>query len=341
MKVNEEKSKPAILRWWERIAMVLGGIVVLIIVLAIVGSIIGSESNEEETTTDTNNTARMAAHVHVQAGAVNVINNNDFPWYGLITTVNDDYSTRYRFGDFNYPWIRSDSILEPGERYGPSITAFIDKHGNEFEGVIYTITVKKVELEAKSQPDGPYDLSFKISTTDANAIPTPVRRPTIQANLSGSGLGTGLDFDWTSVEHHEPEYDEVLAFVSDYRQDGFGSYILPAGAYKELQSILGRALSREDANKAERWQEQWHHWENVNAFKTSMGSIAVDRIIDNEESKHICFALDQWITQMADAQDYVKDYRRDAPELTLKSGLGNLEKEAERALEILSEVECE
>ena len=129
----------------------------------------------------------MLTHVHVQAGAVNMINNNDFPWHGLIITVNDDYSTHYRFNDPNYPWLRADSILEPGEWIGPNPKAFMDKNGNEFKGIPYTITVKKVKLEAKSQPDGPYDLSFTISTADANATPTPIRRPTLRIGRE-SGL---------------------------------------------------------------------------------------------------------------------------------------------------------
>ena len=70
-----------------------------------------------------------------------------------------------------------------------------------------------------------------------------------------------------------------------------------------------------------------------------MESITADRVIDEEESRHLCYVLDQWTAQMTDAQDYVKDYKKDDPDIMLNSGLGNLEEEAERALDILSEVE--
>ena len=72
-----------------------------------------------------------------------------------------------------------------------------------------------------------------------------------------------------------------------------------------------------------------------------MASISADRIIDIEEYMHICFVLEQWTTQMTDARDYVQDYRRDEPETVEKNpGLGHLEQEAERALALVSEVEC-
>ena len=54
------------------------------------------------------------------------------------------------------------------------------------------------------------------------------------------------------------------------------------------------------------------------------------------------FVLDQWIAQMTDARDYVQEFRVVDPETVEKNpGLGNLQYEAERALELLDQVECE
>lgn len=93
----------------------------------------------------------------------------------------------------------------------------------------------------------------------------------------------------------------------------------------------------------DRWKEQFDvHWPNVDAFQASMASINEDRIIDKEESTSICFALDQWTTQMTAARDYVTEYEQIDPDTVAKNpGLGNLKKEAERALDILEQVECE
>ena len=337
MNADEEKSKPGILRWWERIAIALGVVIIFLIILVIIGAIIGSDSNDDHVTSDIDPTLRMAAHVHVLPGAVKVINNNEFPWHGLIITINDDFSTRYRMNDPNYYAMRPERMIQPDEEVSPSLEFYSDKSGKEFEGILYTVTIKNVELEARSRPDGPYDLSLEISTTDANATPTPVRRATIRVYPSGSGIA----FESIWVEHHEPEYDEVLTFVSEYPQNDFGSYMLPTDAYHEVQALLGQEPSDTGQNKTERWQEQWHHWENIDAFKASMESTMTDRVIDEEETEHICFVLDQWVAQMTDAQNYVEDYKKDDPKILLNSGLGNLEDEAERALELLSKVECE
>ena len=217
--------------------------------------------------------------------------------------------------------------------------AFIDKNGNEFEGIIYTITIKKVKLEAKSQIDGPYNLSYAITTAKANATPT-VERPPILRIWPESR--SAMDAENTWVKPHQPQYDEILALVSEYRQDGFGAYYVSDEAYAEVQRKLGLLPPPEEIDKAERWKEQWEHRKNINAFQASTASISEDRIIDKTESQHVCFALDQWTTQMTDARDYVQEFREIDPETVEKNpGLGNVQHEAERALELLNQVECE
>ena len=93
--------------------------------------------------------------------------------------------------------------------------------------------------------DGPYDLNFEISTRDANATPWPERRPTIKVALEGDVL-----FNSFSVEHHEPRYEDVKAFVADYpRRSGY--FILPPDAYREVQVMIGVASSLEELEDRE------------------------------------------------------------------------------------------
>ena len=119
-------------------------------------------------------------------------------------------------------------------------------------------------------------------------------------------------------------------------------YKVSTSTYNQIQNL---ALPRNEENiaKVAHWKKQFDiHWPNVDAFQVSMDSIMQDRIIDKEESTSICFALDQWTTQMTDAITYVQDYRKVDPQTVEKNpGLGNLEHEANRALELLNQVECE
>ena len=220
-----------VLKWGGVGCGLLLGLLVVALVLATIVSAIDPDSSTDNP---------MSAAVHVLPGGVSVINNNAFPWYGLIITVNDQYSTRYHFGDPNYSFLRPDSIVEPGELISMDVGNFVDKDGKEFEAILYTVTVRRVKLEAKTKIDGSYNLELEIATADANATPTAERRPTIRVYFeSGSGqIRPGS----IPVAHHEPKYDEVLEFVSDYPRNAFGSYILPPDAYRELQVILGLAL---------------------------------------------------------------------------------------------------
>ena len=193
----------------------------------------------------------MDAAIHLFPGVIDVTNKNDFPWYGLITTLNTHdgrYSTRYNFGDANWHWLRPDNVQEPGEMDSPSLvgdTAFMDRDGNVFDGNRreegrYTTNIREVSLEAKSIVDGPYDLAFTIAFADAQATPTEVRRKSIRIYIDTKS-GPGLVYDSIWLEHHEPAYEEVIAFLSDYPQGVFGSYPLPATAYREVQVMLGLA----------------------------------------------------------------------------------------------------
>ena len=254
--------------------------------------------------------------------------------------------------------MEADSVLLPSEEIGPPLDAFIDKSGHEYEGELYTILIVRVMLEAKTGEEGPYDLKaiFDFSVddpifdhgvwrtnkpTDMTTPATPYalteppeRRPTIHVYVE-----PGYDFMW--IEHHEPKYDDAMKLISNYPQNTLGSYIQSPDAFRELEAILsGTSPDNQDAQI--RWQEQWEHWKNIDAFTESTKSISADRIIDKEESKRICFALDQWTGQMTDAIAYVQDYREVDPQTVEKNpGLVNLEHEANRALELLNQIECE
>ena len=302
----------------------------------------------------------MTATVKILPGAIDVINEDTFPWHGLIITIDDRYSTKYHFGDFNWGFLSEDSILQPQEETGAPIDGgFIDKNGKEFEGKLYTIIAGKVDLEARTRADGPYDLkaTFNFTTDDpiinhgiirtnkpvdsgsgVHATPYALaeeveRLPTFKIRDEDNAL-----LSWW-VEAHEPKYHEILEAVSGYPQDAFGVYELPSEDYAELESKFAPERKAERDSREARWDEREEHWANIDAFKASMAAINADRIIDQEESQHICFALDQWTTQMNAALNYMQDYRRDEPEFA--AGVGDLEGEAAKILELLDEADCQ
>ena len=342
----------------------IAGIFVLLLLIAILvaedsPTISTSGTDSIPDTTSTSGAEPLLATVKVLPGAVDVINENTFPWHGLIVTANRRYSTRHRFGDFNWGFLSKDSVLAPNELIGPPTDAFIDSDGNGVGGKPYTIVIQRVELEARTRADGPYDLKAififsendpivnngitrtnKPTGSDSGPRATPYtlteeveRLPTFKIRDKDNSL---LSL-W--IEAHEPQYHEILKAVSNYPQSAFGDYMLPSDAYAELEATFYPERRTESTSRRERWDEQWQHWENIDAFKASMESINADRIIDQGESQRICFALDQWTAQMQAAKDYIQDYRRDEPQYA--AGVGNLEEETDKVLELLNEADCQ
>ena len=325
----------------------IAGIFLLLIIIAVLSP--GSDNGD---------TTPMTATVKILPGAIEVINEDTFPWHGLIITIHNQYSTKYHFGDSNWPWLSEDSILQPNEQTSPSLNAFIDENDKEFEGELYTIIAGKVELEARTSADGPYDLkaTFNFTTDDpivnrriirtnkpvdsgSGVRATPYvlaeeveRRPTLRIFMENTAV------NWW-VEHHEPNYEEIKAFVSNYSQDAFGAYLLPREAYEELEARFNPDRAAERAEGSQMREALEMHSANVDAFQASMKEVSADRIISKQESKHICFTLDQWTAQLTAARDYVQE-NREAIDRKYP-GVSGIEDEAEEALELLAEIECQ
>ena len=259
----------------------------------------------------------MTATVGVLPNGLNITNTDDFPWYGLIITIDDKYSTRYHFGDPGRNYLREDSILESGETESmPIEDNFITKDGKNWHAIPYQITVKKITLEAKSQINGPYDLKATFFT-DIDEEASPTRIPTTPP-LSGKEF-----IDMTTEEYE--------------------AWLHKAGRSDE-QIALAMQNFEEDKASTLRWQEQFKvHWPNVEAYFASMETIGVDRIIDETEWNHICWSQDQWRTQLTDAMDYVRAYRDDEPDTYTKNAvmLDHLENEAKRGLTLVDKANCE
>lgn len=108
----------------------------------------------------------MDAEVSTQLGAVNITNVNEFPWYGLIITLNGKYSNRLLMDRGNWPYYRSDRAVMPneersiplGNNFVYSEDKYLDSTDAFFETIPFTDTVELIRLEAKSKVDGPYDL---------------------------------------------------------------------------------------------------------------------------------------------------------------------------------------
>ena len=203
---------------------------------------------------------QMTATVQFLPRFIRVYNDNTFPWYGPIITLDDSYSTKYLLDDPYHPYLSKDKEILPDEEYGASQDAMVNERGVSYYDVYGSRFLSAVTLEAKSKIDGPYDLRavFDFGSLDvdnlvivnngilltnkprqgtAPATPyalteAPERRPTIEASNSEDFL----EHIW--IEHHEPHYDKAVEFVSKYPIGPFDDYKLPPDAFRELQAIL-------------------------------------------------------------------------------------------------------
>lgn len=154
--------------------------------------------------------------------------------------------------------------------------------------------------------------------------PNPAKRP-LTTNTAGSGpsliiASQGKPF--LIIESGAKEYAAIKNSLRGISADATGIYSVSPKVYESIEGVVG-SLSPADQERAERWKEQYTHWENVDAFNASMKDISADRVIDKNESARICFVLPQWKAQLRAAQDYVADYRKVEPTIVSKNpGLG-------------------
>ena len=170
----------------------------------------------------------MNAHVNVWAGAVVVLNNDAFPWYGIIVTVDDEYSTSYHFGDPNYGFLRPSSVVEPGELYTMSFSNMINNDRETMPGEPYVIPMINIKLKATGMIEGPYDLTYEITTKKANAVTIPEQPETLTIYRANP-------HDSINIKSHKPYYQEAKALLADYSPNAFGSYTIPAEAFEEIR----------------------------------------------------------------------------------------------------------
>ena len=173
-------------------------------------------------------TQTMNARVNVWAGAVVVLNNDTFPWYGIIVTVDDEYSTSYHFGDPNYGFLRPSSVVEPGELSPMSFSNLINSDRETMPGEPFVIPVINIKLKATTLIDGPYDLTYEITTKEANATKIPEQPETLTIYRTNP-------HDSIYIKSHKPYYEEAKALLADYSPSAFGSYTIPAEAFEEMK----------------------------------------------------------------------------------------------------------
>ena len=217
-----------------------GGLLVLFIVVVIVAALTTDSPPTSTTipapmpdatstlTKPLAQTVTMNAHVNVWAGAVVVLNNDAFPWYGIIVTVDDEHSTSYHFGDPNYGFLRPSSVVEPGELYTMSFSNMINSDRETMPGEPYVIPMINIKLKATTMIDGPYDLTYEITTKKANAAKIPEQPETLTVYRTNP-------HDSIYIKSHKPYYEEAKALLADYSPGAFGSYTIPAEAFEEMK----------------------------------------------------------------------------------------------------------
>ena len=182
-------------------------------------------------------------------------------------------------------------------------------------------------------------IALSVTNDEEGVEDRPDKAASGQANISVKAPGKP---QWI-IEPSTRRYDDIRVFLSDYPQDDFGTYLLTVSAFEEMETKFDMRLPPEEVERGRRWREQFEvHWPNIDAFQASIEAVNDDRIVDEEESRHICFARQQWTTQMTEARDYVQEYREVEPQTVEQApSLRNLESEAERASSLLAKVECQ
>ncbi len=101
-------------------------------------------------------------------------------------------------------------------------------------------------------------------------------------------------------------------------------------------------LSAVDEERLERWREVEVHWANIDALRESVEAVMADKVIDQAESRDLCFKAAQWRTQLEAAQEYMARYRRVEPTLVANTPRIHLLKpESERTLKVVAGLEAE
>ena len=120
------------------------------------------------------------------------------------------------------------------------------------------------------------------------------------------------------------------------KADGWGDGPVATAVTKK------RLEQGEDVENARLWQEQWVYWEYVDQFKKYTTDINRDGIT-LEEEKDLCYMMPKWGDRMTEAVEYVEEFRDKVEyrKLNQTYGLNNLEREADRALELIADVEAE
>ena len=156
-------------------------------------------------------------------------------------------------------------------------------------------------------------------------------------SVSADGQPTLLiTAEWSGYD----DAKEILSGVPSEPMGGVAAYEVDSGTYEKVRDALDIQISPEDEARWARWKENFDHWDNVNAFMVSINEISADRVIDANELARICFVLPQWKSQLTAARDYVENYREVEPDtVEMNPNLGNLQREAERALTLLGETE--
>ena len=135
-------------------------------------------------------------------------------------------------------------------------------------------------------------------------------------------------------------YDEIRSMLPDTDPDLRNRYDISPELFDAIVDQFIE-LSEDDKARQGRWVKKEYHWANIDAFVAGVERISDDRVIDQDESKDICFLLPQWEAQLTNALTYIQDYRASEPEFVTQTPLlWKLEEEAIRGLKLLGEVEC-
>ena len=168
---------------------------------------------------------------------------------------------------------------------------------------------------------------------------TVVATLVVLTGLVGSCVGLGLVADHTDwLDELSEEWAEDVREAKE-ADAGHGEAPTPRIHVGHFECD---ELREEEAAKCHRWREAPEHWDNIEAFMTSMEAVNADKVIDLQESRDLCYKAPQWRAHMEAAKEYVAAYREAEPETVAEyARIHKLETEADRAMVVVVGIEGE
>ena len=121
---------------------------------------------------------------------------------------------------------------------------------------------------------------------------------------------------------------QILDTALDVEDNGI-FFVVGRRTYDELHALFNSLRDESELKDIEaaqqRWRAQDDHWDNILAINQIIDEVWGDMDNSLKDTQLVCHLAPNWKDQHDAALQYVRDYRRDDPDLVKQSGIPNLE----------------